>query len=497
MKKLILSILLSVVALASYGQGFTKNQLYTGINQNIRLKTASQARTAAMMDSIVASMASYTFTEGLTNTSGVVKLGGNITENRKILLPYTGDLSPSFEIETEGFLLGKINFRAGYEDDGLDISAIMKLSSTNSDNSLSSNITFLEGGALGLSTNNSLGTGMTIAFGDGDIKIQDSRSTKYGLRYLAHGYVNDDLSLTDKKYVDDAISAAISSAGTVTSVGLTQPASGITVSGSPITTSGSITLALADDLAAVEGLSATGIVRRTASNTWSAGTAVNLASEVAGILPIANGGTGSSSQNFVGTTGNQSGLSGTKDWAARHSFSDGSSTPIRLLNSTGTGSALVGFMGNSSNNRSFLFPDLSYTTIGIGSYSVTNGLLVRDAANSAFINVVGLSFASSTLSTPNLSISNGLVTPPTALTTTTTLSTQYIVTTSGTFTLNLPAASSNNGRQYMIKNVGTGTITLDGNASETIDGSLTQTLTMQYEYMWIVCNGTSWFILNN
>jgi len=62
--------------------------------------------------------------------------------------------------------------------------------------------------------------------------------------------------------------------GTVTSVNLTAPAAGITVSGGPITTSGSITLALADDLAAVEGLATTGLVRRTAANTWTAGTAI-------------------------------------------------------------------------------------------------------------------------------------------------------------------------------------------------------------------------------
>ncbi len=62
--------------------------------------------------------------------------------------------------------------------------------------------------------------------------------------------------------------------GTVTSVNVTQPAAGITATGGPVTTSGSITLALANDLAAVEGLSTTGIVRRTATDTWSAGTAI-------------------------------------------------------------------------------------------------------------------------------------------------------------------------------------------------------------------------------
>lgn len=48
-----------------------------------------------------------------------------------------------------------------------------------------------------------------------------------------------------------------------------------------------------------------------AAPTWSA---VNLASEVTGILPIANGGTGSSTQNWVDLTTNQS-VAGVKTWS--------------------------------------------------------------------------------------------------------------------------------------------------------------------------------------
>ncbi|MFN3827771.1 MAG: hypothetical protein ACK4NR_09130 [Micavibrio sp.] len=58
-------------------------------------------------------------------------------------------------------------------------------------------------------------------------------------------------------------------AGTVTSVGITAPAAGISVAGSPITSSGSMTLSLTNDLAAVEALSGTGYAKRTASDTWS------------------------------------------------------------------------------------------------------------------------------------------------------------------------------------------------------------------------------------
>lgn len=58
--------------------------------------------------------------------------------------------------------------------------------------------------------------------------------------------------------------------GTVTSVNLTPPAAGITVSGGPITTSGSITLALANDLAALEALNTSGFPTRNGTDSWVA-----------------------------------------------------------------------------------------------------------------------------------------------------------------------------------------------------------------------------------
>ncbi len=59
--------------------------------------------------------------------------------------------------------------------------------------------------------------------------------------------------------------------GTVTSITLTQPAAGFTITGSgtAITTTGAPTFALANDLAAVEALSGTGYPKRTGADTWS------------------------------------------------------------------------------------------------------------------------------------------------------------------------------------------------------------------------------------
>jgi len=62
---------------------------------------------------------------------------------------------------------------------------------------------------------------------------------------------------------------------------LQAPAAGFTIT-NPAGTAGNPTFALADDLAAVEGLASTGIARRTGASTWTAG----------GTVTVAEGGTG-------------------------------------------------------------------------------------------------------------------------------------------------------------------------------------------------------------
>lgn len=70
------------------------------------------------------------------------------------------------------------------------------------------------------------------------------------------------------------------SAGTVTSVAATQPSSGLTISGSPIVSNGTFVFALANDLAALEGLTSTGIAVRSATDTWTARTITGTANQI-------------------------------------------------------------------------------------------------------------------------------------------------------------------------------------------------------------------------
>ncbi len=67
----------------------------------------------------------------------------------------------------------------------------------------------------------------------------------------------------------------------------------------------------------------------------------------------------------------------------------------------------------------------------------------------------------------------------------------------GAFTITLPAAAGRTGRMYYIKKIDSSAnaVTIDGNASETIDGGLTAVLTVQFESVTIVCDGSNWHIL--
>jgi hypothetical protein len=154
---------------------------------------------------------------------------------------------------------------------------------------------------------------------------------------------------------------------------------------------------------------------------------------------------------------------------------------------------LVGFSGTTP----------SAITIGSG-LSLSAGTLTATGSGTVTSVTASAPLASSGGSTPNISISSGASGSGTAAfggytaaTTTYSISANdYVVDcTSGTFTATLPTAVGITGRIYVVKNSGTGTITLATTSSQTIDGALTVTIATQYASYTVMSNGANWIIL--
>lgn len=69
--------------------------------------------------------------------------------------------------------------------------------------------------------------------------------------------------------------------------------------------------------------------------------------------------------------------------------------------------------------------------------------------------------------------------------------------TSGTFTATLPTAVGCTGKTYILKNSGSGVVTIATTSSQTIDGTTTYILSMQYKYVKVVSDGSNWAIIGN
>lgn len=69
--------------------------------------------------------------------------------------------------------------------------------------------------------------------------------------------------------------------------------------------------------------------------------------------------------------------------------------------------------------------------------------------------------------------------------------------TSAAFSITLPAVASSSGKELIIKKIDSSAnaVTVDGNASETIDGATTYSLAQQYDSVTIYCDGSEWHII--
>jgi hypothetical protein len=154
---------------------------------------------------------------------------------------------------------------------------------------------------------------------------------------------------------------AYDGAGTFYGRTLTQPAAGITVSNAD-GTAGNPTLALANDLAAVEGLGTTGVVSRTGSDTWSTSTitqyAVHVGDASQGLAALA-----------LGTSGHALVSNGA---GANPSFQavTASEAIAEVTGTTQTAAVNTIYIANNAASITFTLP----TTIAVGEFVEIVGL---------------------------------------------------------------------------------------------------------------------------
>ena len=127
--------------------------------------------------------------------------------------------------------------------------------------------------------------------------------------------------------------------------------------------------------------------------------------------------------------------------------------------------------------------DNTYDNVTVGA---NNTVLVADSGQTA-----GVKWSSTVGTWTVAGLRVGYTAKTGAYTATT--SDDIINVTSGTFTLDLPAASTCSGKTLKVKNTGTGIVTLDGNSTETIEGVLTFPLGPG-SYVEITSTGSVWIL---
>ncbi len=137
--------------------------------------------------------------------------------------------------------------------------------------------------------------------------------------------------------------------------------------------------------------------------------------------------------------------------------------------------------------------------IFMDSTGVTTGKLLNLRNNGTeYLTLTAAGFLGLNTATPNSTnhVNGSFARAYRAITALRTLdATDYLIDcTSGTFTVTLPTAVGITGREYVIKNSGTGVITIGTTTAQTIDGVTTWTLPAQYDFYKVTSDGANWII---
>ena len=280
------------------------------------------------------------------------------------------------------------------------------------------------------------------------------------------------------------------SGGTISATGLTtsnlSSSAGITVDqlATKTTTLGSTTMTLGGTVTSVTGLTSI-------TSTNFIGTLSGTATNVSGIVAIANGGTGSSTQNFVDLSTTQT-IAGAKTLSGATTLSStsahgGAATFSSTVNVTGA-TSLSSLTASGTSTLTTLTTTSAATfsgTVTIPSSAGLNKVLTSDANGNATWTY-GSSGVSKPTATATISISDKYV--------------FYDGAADGTLTL--PAATNNAGKEIVIKNRTTKVVTVSRAGSETIfvdsanTAVTTFTIGSEASNNWVklVSDGSNWVV---
>ena len=202
---------------------------------------------------------------------------------------------------------------------------------------------------------------------------------------------NDDTNAVEYYNGSTWVSLVASTGGTVTSVGATVP-EGLSVAGSPITTSGNLVFSLANDLAAVEGLTGSGYAVRTGTDTWATRTLTGTASRITvadgaatngdTLIDIAADYAGQTSINTLGivTTGTWAGTTIGTAFGGTGRTTIGSANQVLAVNTTGTNLEYKSLLNSTGISIAYVSGNVVFTNTGVTSaIGTANQVIVSSA----------------------------------------------------------------------------------------------------------------------